>query len=177
MESRKTLREFILCALLMALGLVLHFITPAFMFNMRPDFMLAMLFISLMIVDDLKVDYVTAIIAGIFTAITGSMPGGQIANPIDKLVTATILILLIRLLKNRINDGILAAIVGIIGTIISGAVFLGVVSIVAGLPNNSAFTVLMLTVVLPAAAINTVVTVIGYYIVKQLSRSTSLAKK
>lgn len=174
-NSRKTLREFILCALLMAIGVVLHFITPAFMLNMRPDFMLSMLFISLMLVDDLKINYVTAIIAGILTALTGSMPGGQIANPIDKLVTSTIIILMLKLLRNRVNEGIIAGIVGIIGTIISGSVFLGVVSIIAGLPGP--FYLLMLTVVLPTSIVNTVVTVIGYYIIKKVSKSTLVVNK
>lgn len=174
-NSRKTLREFILCALLMAIGVVLHFITPAFMLNMRPDFMLSMLFISLMLVDDLKINYVTAIIAGILTALTGSMPGGQIANPIDKLVTSTIIILMLKLLRNRVNEGIIAGIVGIIGTIISGSVFLGVVSIIAGLPGP--FYLLMLTVVLPTSIVNTVVTVIGYYIIEKVSKSTLVVNK
>lgn len=174
MDSRKTLREFILCALLMAIGFVLHFATPPILFGMKPDFSLTMLFVSLMLVDNLKINYVTAIAAGIIAAITTSIPGGQIANPIDKLITATVIILLLRLLKNRINDGILATIVGIFGTLVSGTVFLSVVSIVVGLPTT--FYLMMLTVVLPATVVNTIATVVGYYIVKQLSKATSFVK-
>ena len=65
---------------------------------------------------------------------------------------------------NKLNNNIKVPITAAVGTIISGTVFLGTALLVIGsLPV--AFPVLFITIVLPAAAINTFTTYICYNVV------------
>lgn len=150
------LRKMILTALLMAIGLVLHQIVPPIVGGMKPDFLLAMLFIALYIDNSPKNALVAGLLAGIFSAMTTSFPGGQIANMCDKMVTAFAVLAMIKAF-GRMNRHISVPITAAIGTVISGTVFLATALIVVGsLPM--AFSLLFVTIVLPAAAVNTIAT-------------------
>lgn len=155
------LRKFILSALLLVIGLILHYATPPILMGMKPDFLLAMMFIAIIIVDDYKTALVIGIASGLLTAATTTFPGGQVANIIDKLVTSHI-IFLINGLLNRMNirDNYKMIIISITGTLISGIVFLTSAMLIVGLPGS--FGTLVLTVVLPATVINTVAAFILY---------------
>lgn len=155
-------RDLVQVALLLAIGYVLHAITPSFIGGMKPDLLLSMLFVVLLLFRDVKLGLVAGLVAGILSALATTFPGGQIPNVIDKLVTSLVVMGLIYLLQ-RVNDKVLAGIVGAIGTVVSGTVFLGSALILAGLP--APFKILFESVVLPAAAINTVAIVILYPIV------------
>ena len=77
-------------------------------------------------------------------------------NLIDEIVTTVVAYLLIKLLdKTELSNKIKAIAVNAVGTLVSGAVFLGSALILVGLPAS--FGLLFVTVVIPAVVINTIV--------------------
>lgn len=160
------LKKLITCSLFLAIGAILHQITPPLFLNMKPDFLLAMMFLSILLFDDYKLTLIVGIAAGIFTAATTSFPGGQIANIIDKILTANCVYLLGKMFKESFNSYAKVCIISLVGTLISGAIFLGSAGLIAGLPGP--FLALMLTVVLPATLLNVVTTAAFYKIVYSL---------
>lgn len=149
-EIKMKLRNFVEVSLLLAVGFILHSLFPPILFGMKPDFSLAMLFIIILIKRDLKLALLAGIITGIFTALTTGFPGGQMANIVDKILTTLIMTTII--LKTDGDGPIYVGVINGIGTLISGIIFLGTAAILFGLPGP--ITALILTVVLPAAAIN-----------------------
>lgn len=158
------LKKLILNSIFLAIGFILHQITPPIFLGVKPDFLLTMLFIAIVLSDDYKMTLVLGITAGILTAATTGFPGGQIPNFIDKIVTAHCIYLFNRLLNNRVNDKVKILLINITGTIISGIVFLFSANLLVGLP--AAFSILVTAVVIPAALINTVVGCILYKVIK-----------
>lgn len=148
------LKRLITNSLLLAIGAVLHQITPPLVLGMKPDFSLAMLFIIMILNEDYKSCISAGLIAGILAAATTGFPGGQIPNVIDKLITANVMFLLLKPIRKALNNQIKIIITTAIGTLISGTAFLTLASIMVGLPTS--FRVLFLSVVLPAIVINTV---------------------
>ncbi len=138
--------------LLLAIGFVLHSLCPPILLGMKPDFSLAMLFSIILLKRDFKLALIAGLATGIFTALTTGFPGGQIANLVDKTLTTTLIVVIINTLNIRKNI-ILVGLVNGIGTIISGLIFLTTAAIIIGLPGP--MMTLILTVVLPAALINT----------------------
>ncbi len=150
-------------ALLVAIGFILHAFFPPMVLGMKPDFALAMMFILLIVKRDFKLGFLVAVSTGIFTALTTGFPGGQVANIVDKLLTFLIVYPLIPVVLNLMPHRIAAGLITAVGTIISGGIFLGTAALIVGLPGP--FTVLFTTVVLPAAAVNTVAAVIVFSVV------------
>ncbi|AKA72264.1 tryptophan transporter [Clostridium scatologenes] len=148
------LKRLITNSLLLAIGAVLHQITPPLVLGMKPDFSLAMLFIIMILNEDYKSCISAGLIAGILAAATTGFPGGQIPNVIDKLITANVMFLFLKPIRKALNNQIKIIITTAIGTLISGTAFLTLASIMVGLPTS--FRVLFLSVVLPAIVINTV---------------------
>ncbi len=163
----RSLSELILVGLMLAIGYVLHQVTPGFIGGMKPDLLLSMLFISLLMFRNARLGVVAGLAAGILSALATTFPGGQFPNVIDKLVTTLLVLALIQSL-GKVNDKILAVIVGLVGTVISGSVFLGSALVLSGLP--APFSALFTAVVLPAAAINGVTVGVLYPIVAQSRR-------
>ncbi|GKX66988.1 tryptophan transporter [Inconstantimicrobium mannanitabidum] len=154
-------KKIVINSLLLAIGAILHAVTPALGLPMQPDFSLTMLFIIIFInFGDYKTTLASGIITGVFTALTTKFPLGQVPNLIDKVVTANIIFFLVLLLKPRMNKNLAIGIVMVIGTLISGSIFLESASILVGLPAS--FTLLFTTVVIPAIAINLVAGIILY---------------
>ncbi|MDI3279969.1 MAG: tryptophan transporter [Bacillota bacterium] len=154
------LRDLIVVALLMAIGYILHSIPFWTVGGMRPDFMLVMLISAVLLLPEVYLAAEAGVLAGIITALTTTFPGGQVGNFVDKICTAFVVLALARLLRGRINAKILAPILGAVGTLISGAIFLGVARLVALPP--APFGVLYTTVVLPTALLNTIGTGVIY---------------
>jgi hypothetical protein len=152
------LRKLILSSLLLAIGMVLHQIVPPILFGMKPDFLLSMMFIAIALSNDYKMTLLIGLAAGVLTAATTGFPGGQIPNVVDKLITCNLVYFIFKVLKNKFNDQVKMTIVSIIGTLISGTVFLGTALVLAGLPGP--FFALMLGVVLPATLFNLVASMI-----------------
>lgn len=150
------LKKFIMCALFLTMGFLLHQITPPILFGMKPDFLLIMMFIAIIFSgNDYKMILTVGIVSGILSSLASTFPGGQLPNILDKLVTSHVVYLLLKVLKNRVSENIKMIIISVLGTVISGIVFLTSAFFMVGLPTS--FTVLILTVVVPATLINTFV--------------------
>lgn len=149
-----SIKKIIINSLFLAIGAVLHQIAPPLLFGMKPDFSLAMLFIIMILNDDYKTCLSAGVVAGILAAATTTFPGGQLANIVDKLITTNIMFILIKPLRNALNNQIKIIVTSAVGTMVSGTAFLTVALITVGLPVS--FRVLFLSVVIPACLINTI---------------------
>lgn len=152
MEKNMNVKKMILNAILIAIGALLHQITPALGLPMQPDFAIAMLFIIILMNKDYKTTLISSIIMGIITALTTKFPGGQLPNIIDKLVTAHVIYFMFKVMGNKVSDNIKILSALSFGTIVSGLAFLSSASIIVGLPGN--FITLVTVVVLPATLMN-----------------------
>ena len=170
MKKNINTQKMVINALLLAIGAILHQVTPALGLPMQPDFALSMLFVIMIINNnDYKTNIIAAIITGVFTALTTKFPGGQLPNIIDKLVTVNVMYLLLLFLNkildliklNNLKENLLVLISFPLGTLISGSTFLLSAKYISGLPAD--FSILFITVVIPALLINT----IGGFIIYQ----------
>ena len=163
-NSNFTTRNLVLSAVLLGIGFVLHAVTPPLFFGIKPDFMLACMFIAIIINPDLKNTVVTGFVAGIIAAMTTGFPGGQIPSVIDKVLSAIFIYVMIQLFSSAFASArgrhIFTGILSLAGTIVSGVLFLGSALLMFGLP--APFSALFVTVVLPTAVANTFVSLIIY---------------
>ncbi|MBS4212220.1 MULTISPECIES: tryptophan transporter [Neobacillus] len=162
-------KNLVILALLAAIGFVLHAVMPAFL-TIKPDMMLAMMFLGIILIPEIKSVMLLAIVTGVLSAITTQFPGGQFPNIIDKPVTALVFFGLFLALKKYRNSIVSVGALTAIGTIVSGTVFLTSAYFLVGLPGP--FAALFGVAVLPAAAINTVTMVILYPIAQSIAKRT-----
>ena len=157
MNKDDNTRQLVTNALLLAVGFLLHYVTPAIGLPMQIDFSL----ITLILVINLSKNHfstciASGIVTGIFSGLTTKFPLGFVPNLIDKIVTTVVAYLLIKLLdKTALSSKIKSIAVNAVGTLVSGVVFLGSALILVGLPTS--FGLLFATVVIPAIVVNTVV--------------------
>ena len=150
-------KQLVTNSLLLAVGFLLHYVTPAIGLPMQIDFSL----ITMILVINLNKNNFSTCLAGgiatgIFSGITSKFPMGLIPNIFDKITTAIAVYLLIKLLdKTALNNKIKTIVVNAVGTLVSGTVFLVSALLLVGLP--APFGVLFITVVIPAIAVNTVI--------------------
>ncbi|MFD3157549.1 tryptophan transporter [Haloimpatiens sp. FM7330] len=156
-------KKIIISSLFLAIGMILHQISPPILMGMKPDFLLAMMFIAILVSKDYKTTLVIGITAGVLTALTTNFPGGQIPNVIDKIITSQCVYFIYKIMGDKINNRIKILVISSIGTIISGCVFLSTALLMAGLP--APFGVLVVTVVLPATIINAIASFVLYGVV------------
>ena len=116
-------KKLVLSAILLAIGSVLHFITPPVLFGVKPDFLLVMTFVSIYISKDFKLTLVIGLAAGIIAALTTSFPVGQIPSIFDKLISSLVVFAVFSAMKFNVND-LKMALVNLLGTLVSGVVFL-----------------------------------------------------
>jgi hypothetical protein len=166
------LRKNILSALLLALGYILHQIMPGAIGGMKFDVQLAMLFVIIAVNMDFKNTMVTALASGIITALTTTFPGGQLPNIIDKLITSFIVFYMFSFLSKHFSKQICIIVTGLVGTVISGTVFLTSALLIVGLP--APFLALFLTVVVPTALTNIVLTSVLYNLVNASQKAVKL---
>lgn len=164
------LRKNILISLLLAIGYIMHQITPGTIGNMKFDLLLSFLFVALFISRDLKSAILAGLLAGFITAITTTFPGGQIANVVDKVVTSLAVYLMIKLSDKFKFKQISTGIISFIGTVISGTTFLFTALMLVGLP--APFPVLFAGIVIPTAVTNIFVTLIVYNAVNLALKAT-----
>ena len=149
-------KQLVTNALLLAVGFLLHYVTPAIGLPMQIDFSL----ITLILVINLNKNNLGSCIAsglatGIFSGLTTKFPLGFIPNILDKITTAIVVYLLIRLLdKTALSSKIKSVITNAVGTLVSGTVFLVSALLLVGLP--APFSLLFVTVVIPATIVNTI---------------------
>lgn len=157
-------------ALLIGIGAALHFIIPGFFLGMKPDMMLLMMFLGIVLFPDKKNVLILALAAGAISAMTTTFPGGQIPNLIDKLVTAFLFYGLFIVFKKFNASAVTVSVLTAVGTIISGIAFLGSAYYLVSLPG--AFVALFGAVVLPAVLLNTVAMFIIHPIVSGIIKKT-----
>ena len=150
-------KQLVINSLLLAVGFILHYVTPAIGLPMQIDFSL----ITLILIINLNKNSFSTCIAsgvatGIFSGLTSKFPFGLVTNILDKIITTIFVYLLIRLLdKTTLHSRIKAVITNAVGTLVSGIVFLASALLLVGLP--APFSVLFITVVIPAIVVNTIV--------------------
>jgi len=144
---------------------VLHAVTPPIFLGMRPDFLLAMMFMVIVSGTGPMETLLVGLLSGILTALTTTFPGGQVGNMIDKPVTAFFTFGLCLVLQ-RVHPAVKIPVIAFSGTLVSGAVFLGSAALVAGLPGS--FAGLVVAVVLPAAAVNTATVSLLYPVMRKV---------
>jgi len=165
-------KNLVILALLAGIGFVLHTVMPSFL-GIKPDMMLAMMFLGIILIPEFKSVLLMAIVTGILTALTTGFPGGQIPNIIDKLITAFVIFGLFLALNKFRNHIISVAVLTAIGTIISGTVFLTSAYFIVGLPSS--FIALFAAGVLPAIGLNTITMIILYPIALSIFKRTKLS--
>ena len=149
-------KQLTINALLLAVGFILHYVTPA-IGSMQIDFSLITLVLIIAFnKNSFNTCIASGIATGIFAGLTTKFPLGLVPNIIDKIVTTVLVYFLIKLLdKTSLQSRIKTVVVYAMGTLISGITFLTSALILVGLP--APFKLLFVTVVIPAVVINTIV--------------------
>ncbi|MDD6795338.1 MAG: tryptophan transporter [Clostridiaceae bacterium] len=173
MKNEFETKKLVLNSILIAIGAILHQITPQ-IFGIQCDFSLAMLFIIIVLNKDYKTALLSGIAVGIFAALTTKTVNGQIPSLIDKFVASNSIYLLLLPFRNKINDTIQLIFSLISGTLISGSVFIISLSILSGLPT--AATTLFLTVVIPTTILNVALGTILYKTIVLSLKKLKLSK-
>ena len=153
---RTTTKQLVINSLLLAVGFLLHYVTPAIGLPMQIDFSLITLILVIILnKNNFNVGIASGIATGIFSGLTTKFPMGLIPNIIDKIMTTIAVYLFIKLLdKTALHSKIKSIVVNAVGTLVSGTVFLCSALLLVGLP--APFSVLFVTVVIPATIVNTI---------------------
>lgn len=160
-------KVLVILSMFVGIGAVLHLVMPPLLFGVKPDMLLAMMFLGIIFFPQIKYVLLLSIATGFISALTTAAPGGQIANMIDKPIAAFLFLALFLVLKDRLTGTIIAPALTAVGTFISGTIFVSVVSLLAGLPEGG-FLSLLAAIVLPAAVVNTIIMIIIYPIVQRI---------
>ena len=148
--------------------------------GITPDLTLVMLFCIMVINrDDYKSCLVAGIISGIFSALATKFPSGQVPNMVDKLVTVNVMFILMKTmyalpLMNKLNekkDQIIIFVMTLVGTFVSGLVFLVSAAAMVGLPAS--LMSLIVAVVLPSIVLNVLASMVLFNIVKLALKRSS----
>ncbi|WP_058484873.1 tryptophan transporter [Defluviitalea phaphyphila] len=162
------IKQLTMSAILLAIGAILHYIVPGIFGGMKPDFLLSMMFLAILINFNATNIAATSIACGIISALTTTFPAGQIPNIIDKCITGAIIgFLIYGLNKVSIPKILKAVIIGLVGTLISGTIFLGSAYLLVGLPEGASFGGLFIAVVIPATIGNVVFTTLLYQVIER----------
>lgn len=149
----------------MALGLVLHLMVPGIFFGVKPDFLLSMMFISLMIVGDVKEAVLIGVAGGIMSALTTGFPGGQIPNFIEKIITSLVVFYVIKAMDKNFSIAKIILIFAL-GTMVSGTLFL---SIALTMTKQLNLFIPSYPAVLVAMAINAILGIFLYQATRRMS--------
>ena len=158
-------RNLTVSAIFMALGLVLHFMVPGIFFGVKPDFLLSMMFISLMIVGDVKEALLIGVAGGIMSALTTGFPGGQIPNFIEKIITSLVVFYMIKAMGKNFSIPKVILIFAL-GTMVSGTLFL---TIALTMTNQLNLFIPSYPAVLVAMAINAILGIFLYQATRRMS--------
>ena len=156
-------KNLVLMALLVGVGAALYVAIPGINGGMKPDFMLTMMFVGILLFPDKKSVFLLAVSTGVISGLFSTFPSGFIPNIVDKFVTAFAFFALLSIMKNSAKKISISATLTGIGTLISGTVFLSVAIFLIGV--EVPFGLLFTTVVLPAVAMNVVAFAIIYPII------------
>lgn len=165
-------KNLVALSLLVGMGAVLHAVVPGIFQGMKPDMMLTMMFLGIILFPDKKSVLLLGLVTGLISGITSTFPGGLFPNIIDKFLTAFIVFGLFLALKKFNRSIVSIGVITAIGTIISGIIFLSSAYFLVGLPGP--FVALFAAVVLPATALNTFTMVILYPVANTVLKRTNL---
>lgn len=168
-------KSLVTLSLLIGMGAVLHAVMPGLFLGMKPDMMLTMMFLGILLFPNVKSVLLAGLVTGVISGLTTAFPGGLIPNMIDKPVTAFVFYGLFILFSKYSKNAIGAAVLTAVGTIVSGVVFLGSALIIVGLPGP--FAVLFVTIVLPASVVNAGVMLVIYPIVQSVLKRSNVAQQ
>ena len=167
------LKDHIFTTLLLAIGLILHQITPGILGGMKFDFLLIFIFASILLNSKFDNIILTALLGGLLSAMTTTFPGGQIPNMIDKMVTCLSMYFVINFFKKYNLNIITLGIIGALGTFISGMAFLTSALFITGLPMP--MSVLVTGIVIPTVVVNTISIVFVYKALKVAVRRSGIS--
>ncbi|QPC45993.1 tryptophan transporter [Mangrovibacillus cuniculi] len=166
-------KSIVLLALLLGIGAVLHLVIPGAILGMKPDLMLTMMFLGIILFPTVKHVAALGVAAGLLSGLTSTFPGGGfIPNLIEKPITAFVFFAALLLVKKVTTSTIALTVLTALGTAVSGFVFLGIAFTIIGLPGP--FLALVTTVVVPAAIGSAVLMFILYPIVMGILKRTTL---
>ncbi|RDU35296.1 tryptophan transporter [Neobacillus piezotolerans] len=168
-------KNLVILSLLIGIGAVLHAVIPGIGNGMKPDMMLTMTFLGIMLFPDKKNVLLVGIVTGVLSGLTTTFPGGLVPNIIDKFVTAFVFYLMFIALKKFSQTLVKAGALTAVGTIVSGSVFLGSAQFLAGLPGSMTFGALFVGIVIPTMVLNTIIIVIVYPIVQSIMKRSGYA--
>ena len=163
-------KNLVLMALLIGVGAVLYIIVPGIN-GMKPDFLLTMMFISILLFPQAKNVFLLGATTGLISGLFSMFPGGFVPNIIDKFVTAFIFFAFVLLLQKAANKLAVGVLLTFAGTLISGIIFLSTAIFVFG--AEAFFTELFLIVVLPTTVLNAVAFFIINPIIAQLLKRSN----
>jgi cell shape-determining protein MreD len=162
--------KIIITSLFLAIGLILHQITPGIFLGIKPDFLLVFMILSIILTKDFKITLITGIVAGVLCALSTSFPGGQLPNIIDKIITSMIVYVTYK--NFNANSPLKLTCIYFLGTIISGSIFLGSALILIGLP--APFLILFVSIVIPTSVLNSL---LGYSLHKLFITNPAINRK
>jgi hypothetical protein len=159
-------KNLVLMALLVGAGAALYLVIPGFNGGMKPDFMLTMMFIGILLFPKASHVFLLALTTGVISGLFSTFPAGFIPNVVDKFITAFVFFAIIVALKQLTTKLPVSATLAGIGTLLSGIIFLSVAIFVLGV--EVPFRGLVIGVVLPAVVLNSIAFFFIYPIVVQL---------
>jgi len=165
-------KDLVLLALFMGIGAVLHIISPPILFGMKPDIMLPMMFLGIMMFPKVSYVVVVSLATGVISALTTGAPGGQISNMIEKPITAFVFFGLLLLTSKYLKNKVVLPLLVIVGTAVSGSVFLVLALYIVGLMGGT-FGAMFIGVVLPAILFNVIFMLIVYPIVQTVMQRSN----
>ncbi len=159
-------KNLVLMSLLVSIGAALYLVIPGFNGGMKPDFMLTMMFIGILLFPKASHVFLLAITTGVISGLFSTFPAGFIPNVVDKFITAFAFFAVVVALKHLTTKLPVAVALTAIGTLFSGVIFLSVAIFVLGV--DLPFGGLVIGVVLPTVALNSIAFFFIFPIVTQL---------
>lgn len=164
-------KNLVLMALLVGVGAALYVVIPGINGGMKPDFMLTMMFIGILLFPTVKDTFLLAISTGVLSGLFSTFPGGFVPNIVDKAVTGFVFLMIVLVLHHLAQKITIATVLVGCGTILSGSTFLAMALLLTDVPID--FKILFVTVVLPATALNAVAFIIVYPIITNLVKRSN----
>ena len=164
-------KNLVLMALLVSVGAALYVVIPGINGGMKPDFMLTMMFVGILLFPNLKSTFLLAITTGVISGLFSTFPGGFFPNIIDKAITAFVFLAFVFILKGAAAKLPVAIALCAGGTVLSGSIFLSAAIFIIG--AEIPFTLLFTTVVLPAMIFNSIAFGLIYPIVIKLVKRSN----
>lgn len=147
-------KNLVLMSLLISIGAALYLVIPGFNGGMKPDFMLTMMFIGILLFPKASHVFLLAVTTGVISGLFSTFPAGFIPNVVDKFITAFVFFAVVMALKHLTTKLSVTVALTAIGTLVSGVIFLSVAIFVLGV--DLPFGGLVIGVVLPTVALNSI---------------------